>query len=193
MTHLRRTEVLRALDRALIAALILLAVLLAGVQVAKASGEIIPSVGFTRPVHTDDNTAKFSGGLAVRGNLGPMFKAEIGAAYRNEERDAGLLDVRQWPVTASLWFAPIPMLYAGGGAGWYMTTLDYASSTGLKDETTSKFGVHLGGGLEVPLGPVAGLDLNGRYIFMDKVESKLPPNEFDPDFWSTSLGLAIKF
>ena len=40
---------------------------------------------------------------------------------------------------------------------------------------------------------MASLDLNGRYIFMDKSESQLPPNEFDPDFWSTTLGLAIRF
>ena len=32
-----------------------------------------------------------------------------------------------WPITASLWFTPIPMLYAGGGVGWYQVTLNYAN------------------------------------------------------------------
>jgi len=40
---------------------------------------------------------------------------------------------------------------------------------------------------------VAALDLNGRYVFLDQATSALPPNGFDPDFWTTSVGLAIKF
>jgi hypothetical protein len=49
----------------------------------------------------------------------------------------------------------------------------------------------------VPLTPALGLDLNGRYIFMQK-DNKLAwstawPTEFNPDFWNASVGLAIKF
>jgi opacity protein-like surface antigen len=88
------------------------------------------------------------------------------------------------------------MLYAGGGVGWYRTTYDLRNPD-FKDATTDKIGVHLGGGVTVPLTPALGLDLNGRYIFMQK-DNKLTwptvlPKEFNPDFWSASLGLAIKF
>ena len=53
--------------------------------------------------------------------------------------------------------------------------------------------MHLGGGLQVPLGPSVGVDLSGRYVFLDDVSQKLSTENFDPDFWSTSLGLAFKF
>ena len=160
--------------------------------VAARAGEIIPSVGITKPVNGDGG-AKVSGGLALRGNILPFLQTEIGATYRSEERDAGLLKVKQWPVTASLWVTPMPMLYAGGGVGYYHTTLQYDESLGLDSETSRKWGVHLGGGLKFPLGPTASLDLNGRYIFLEQQRSQLPPNHFDPDFWNTSVGVAFRF
>jgi len=98
-----------------------------------------------------------------------------------------------WPVTASLWLTPFPVLYAGGGLGWYRTSYDYRSTLPFDDTTTSKVGVHLGGGLAIPLAPSLGLDLNGRYIFMQKDNSIQFPSKFNPDFWNASLGLAIKF
>ena len=72
-------------------------------------------------------------------------------------------------------------------------TLDFDESLPIEDETQQKFGVHVGGGLGVPLGPSLAIDLNGRYVFLEKEESALPPAEFDPDFWSTTLGLAFRF
>jgi len=188
-----REVVLRVLDRALIGALLLLALVLIGVQAARAAGgQIVPSVGMTRPVDGDDQT-KISGGLALRGNLMPFLMAEIGASYRNDEYFGGDLDVRQWPITASLYVKPISQIYAGAGAGWYHTTLHYAESTGIANSTTEKFGVHVGGGLQIPIAPVAAVDLSGRYVFMEKQESPLIPEKFNPDFWTTSIGLAIKF
>src|ERR1051326_5484532 len=97
-----RDEGLPLLDRALIGAALFMAMLLLGVQLARAT-EIIPSVGITRAVNTDDNSTKISGGLAVRGNLAPFLMAEIGASYRSEERFGGDLHIRQWPITTSLW------------------------------------------------------------------------------------------
>jgi hypothetical protein len=77
--------------------------------------------------------------------------------------------------------------------GWYHTNYDYAVNTPtLADETRQQFGVHVGGGLEMPIAPGAALDLTGRYVFMESQESKLVPTKFDPDFWSMSLGLALK-
>ena len=51
----------------------------------------------------------------------------------------------------------------------------------------------VGGGLRVPLAPSAALDLNGRYVFLEEQNSRLVPSQFDPDFWTTSVGLAIRF
>jgi len=156
--------------------------------------EIIPSLGITKSTDADAGDAKGFGGLAIRAGLLPFLKAEGGIGYRQDSFVGGDVKVRQWPVTASLWVAPLPMVYAGGGVGWYRTTLDYSSALPIEDSTTMKTGVHLGGGVSVPVAPRLGLDLNGRYIFMQKDKSTLAvPTTFNPDFWTLALGLAIKF
>jgi hypothetical protein len=182
----------KVLDRALIGAGIILAMLLLSVQLAKAT-EIVPSIGITRPVHSEDDEAKLFGGLALRSDLMPMLKTEIGVAYRQEDHFEGALEVKQWPLTASLWVAPIPAFYAGGGVGWYHTTYDYENDALFGDETRQQFGVHLGGGLVVPFSSAVGLDLNGRYVFMDDVEQKISTDRLDPDFWMTSVGISFRF
>jgi hypothetical protein len=150
-------------------------------------------MGVSKPVDGDGN-AKLSGGLAIRGNLLPILMTEIGVGYRSEERFGDQLNVRQWPITASLYVAPgSSVVYAGGGAGWYHTSYDYKDNSVFPDETKQQFGVHLGGGFQVPLGTRAGVDLNGRYVMMRDQKSHLIPEKFNPDFWTTSLGLAIKF
>jgi len=167
-------------------------VLLVCAPIAQAT-EIIPSVGITKSAHDSNADAELYGGVAFRGNILPMLKSEVGVAYRHESRLDGNLEVRQWPVTASLWLAPIPAVYAGGGVGWYHTTLDYSSTLPLADETHQRFGVHLGGGVDVPLGPSAAVDLNGRYVYLGNQTSQLPPSQWDADYWTTTLGLAFKF
>jgi opacity protein-like surface antigen len=164
--------------------------LILGVSLSRA-GEIVPAVGLMRMNGSEDT--KVFGSLAFRGNLAPVLQSEIAIAYRNENRFNDQLAVRMWPVTASLWVTPVPTLYAGGGVGWYHTTLDYDESLPIEDETSEEFGVHLGGGIKVPLGPKAGLDLGGRYVMMREQESQLIPQRFDPDFWMTSVGLAFRF
>jgi opacity protein-like surface antigen len=128
-----------------------------------AAMELIPSVGLTRSVEGSDETKAF-GGLALRGSLTPLFMTEIAASYRSESRFDDQLKIRTWPVTASLYFRPMRPIYAGAGVGWYQTSFDYAESLGLPSETHQEFGVHAGGGLEVPIGPKLGVDMNGRYV-----------------------------
>jgi opacity protein-like surface antigen len=208
MTTSHRTAVARFLDRVLFGTLLFVAMLLIGVQIARAEqyqtyddgttvggfrAEIVPSVGLTSSVHSEDNDVKISGGLALRGRLAPMFKGEIGASYRSETLDNGALHVRMWPITTSLWVTPFSTIYAGGGVGWYQTTYDYDETLAIQDETQQQFGVHLGGGFGIPLAGPLTLDLNGRYVFLDKVRDKISTRELDPDFWTTSLGLAIRF
>lgn len=182
------------LDRMVIGAVTLLIMLVVGVQMARA-GEIIPSIGLTKPVDGDED-AEIYGGIAFRGEIASILKPEIGVAYRQESRLDDNLKVRMWPVTASLWISPVPALYAGAGVGWYHTTYDFdeeAFPIEVEDETDSQFGVHLGGGLMIPLGPRLGVDLNGRYVMFQDQDDRLVPEDFDPDFWSTSLGLAFRF
>jgi outer membrane protein with beta-barrel domain len=157
------------------------------------AAEIIPSLGMTRTPTTGDET-RLSYGLAVRGNIAPMLAAEIGMSYRQDKLLNGQVESKQWPLTASLWAKPMPMLYAGGGVGWYNTTLHYPNTPLLASSTTQKFGVHLGGGITLPIVPgVASADLNGRYVYLGDQQSDLPPNKFKADYWTTSLGVAFHF
>jgi hypothetical protein len=158
--------------------------------------QLIPSTGLAKSTESGAGDAKVFGGLALRASILPFLSAEGGINYRQESFFDDELTVRMWPVTASLWLTPFPTLYAGGGVGWYRTTYDLRNPD-LEDATTDKIGVHLGGGVTMPLTKALGLDLNGRYIFMQK-DNKLEwgtalPTEFNPDFWSLSAGLAIKF
>ena len=169
------------------------ALVVASATLARAA-EIIPSVGVTKSTDSNAGDAKGYGGVAIRAPLLPFLKAEGGISYRQDSYANGDVTVRQWPVTASLWAAPFTALYAGGGVGWYRTTYDYRSSLPFKDQTTQRVGVHLGGGLDLPLSPQLGLDLNGRYIFMQKDNDNVQfPTTFNPDFWTASAGLAFKF
>ena len=174
----------------------LLAMAMGSIAVRSARpAEIIPAVGLTRAVNGGDKVETY-GSLGLRAGIMPMVKSEIGVAYRSESRFNEQLTVRTWPITASLWLQPIPALYAGGGVGWYQITNDYDQSKiafPVQDNTHSEFGIHLGGGLRVPLAPAAAVDLNGRYVMMREQESPLIPEKFNPDFWTTSLGLAIGF
>lgn len=175
----------------LLVAVAVLAVLAVAARPA-AAGEIVPSLGLSKPVEGGGDSKLYMG-LALRESIAPILKGELGVAYRGESRYDDQLRVRSWPVTASLYLTPVPTLYGGAGVGWYHTTFDYRTETPLlQDETKQLFGVHVGGGMQVPLA-AAALDLNGRYVMLRDQRSRLVPEDFDPDFWTLSLGLAIKF
>ncbi|HZE19416.1 MAG TPA: hypothetical protein VE402_04770 [Candidatus Angelobacter sp.] len=159
---------------------------------AQAATEIIPSAGLTRGTDSDDTKAIY--GLALRTSAIPsLVDLELKGQYRNQMVLSGAAREHQWPVSASLWLTPLRALYAGAGVGWYHTTLDFQGPTAPPTETFEKFGVHAGGGLRVPFGSAAALDLNGRYVWMENQESVSIPQKFDPDFWDMSLGLAFRF
>lgn len=156
--------------------------------------EVIPAVGVTKS--TDDNAGDAQGyfGLSLRAPVLPYLKLEGTIGYRQDRFAGGDLKVRQWPITASAWAFPTPILYAGGGLGWYRTTFDYSNAIPIRDDTRSKMGLHVGGGADFPLSPKLGLDINGRYIFMQRDDETLEvPTTFNPDFWSLSAGLAFQF
>ena len=156
--------------------------------------EIIPSVGVTKSTDTNAGDAQGFGGLAIRAPLFPFLAVEGAVYYRQDSYAGGDLKVRQWPVTASLWALPVPNVYAGAGVGWYRTTYDWRSDLPFMDVTNEKLGVHVGGGVVIPLAPKLGLDLNGRYIFLSKTTDSVDvPTTFNPDFWTLGAGLAIKF
>ncbi len=155
------------------------------------AAEIVPSYGITKSKDSDDVKGMIQ--LGLRGSLIPdVLQTEVAAGYRTDEMNSGQLDVRQWPITASLLLIPVHMLYAGVGVGWYHTTYDYESEL-IADETTQDFGVHVGGGVKIPVASRAAVDLSGRWVQLQEQDSHLVPEKFDPSFWTLSAGLAFKF
>lgn len=176
----------------LVASLVALAIAIAIAPSRSRAAEIVPSYGVTKSVDGGDEV-KGIFGLALRGTLVPnLLQSEIGAGYRTEDMSNGALHVRQWPITASILVTPFNVIYGDAGVGWYHTTYDYEDDA-LSDDTVQKFGVHLGGGLKVPVAPRVALDLSGRYVKLQDQESRLIPEKFDPSFWTLSAGLALKF
>lgn len=173
---------------------VVLAALAGTLAVPARALELIPSIGATKSTDSNAGNAQGFGGIALRAPLMPLLSLEGGIAYRQDSFMGGDIKVRQWPVTASLWLTPFPSVYAGGGVGWYRTTVDYPSALPIKDTTTRKLGTHVGGGVNLPIAPKLGLDLAGRYVFMSKEKNSVTvPTTFNPDFWNFTAGLAIKF
>ena len=178
------------IERALVGGIVFLVLVVAGVEMAQ-SAEILPSVGIARS--TEGGDSKLYTGLAMRTGLFPMVQSELGVAYRKEDF-GGSVSATTWPMTASLWFAPIPFAYAGGGLGWYHTSfsMEGAPAGAALAATQTNFGTHLGGGLRMPLAPMIGLDLNARYVILESKDDAALPSNYDPKFWSVALGLGIK-
>ncbi len=176
-----------------VGALALAAVLFAIPATVRAT-ELIPSIGMTKSTDENAGNAKLFGGVALRVPLLPFLQGEGQIQYREDSQIGGALTVRQWPVTASAWLKPGIPLYAGGGLGWYHTTYHFPDTFPLKDTTTDKLGLHLGGGLDLPVSPHLGVDVNGRYIWMQQNRNDPEfPRSFNPDFWTAGVGLAFKF
>lgn len=172
----------------------LAAVLVCAVHTPAHAAEIIPSIGITQGTSDDAGDSQVFGNLAVRSNVMPMIAGELGIGYRSETMYDGLVEMQMWPITASVWATPTPMFYAGGGVGLYMTTVKFDDSLTLPSDSEQKFGFHAGGGFRIPLAPpLAALDINGRYVMMQEQDAQFSASQFDPDFWSMSAGLAIKF
>ena len=178
------------LYRVAIGALIFIIALLVGLSAAHAT-EIVPSIGLTRAADGSGETKTFYD-LALRGSMVPLLKHEIAVGYRSEEYFGGDLKVTMVPVTASLWLAPVPLVYAGAGVGLYASAYNYRDII-IPDTSKQNFGAHLGAGLNFPLAPMVAVDLNSRYVFMGEQATALQQGKLNPNYWSTSAGIAIKF
>ena len=192
MPRTQKLNPMLPVPRALAAAAALVVVLATGVGVARAA-ELIPSIGVGKALNETDATRPFVG-VALRTGLVPFVKTELGVAYRSESRFDDQLTIRMFPVTGSLWFSPLPTMYAGGGVGWYPETYSYDQAkitVPAVNETKQAFGFHVGGGMRMPIPPVAAIDLNARYVMMRPQDTPIVPEKFSPDFWTASIGFSI--
>jgi hypothetical protein len=177
--------------RAMPGVLVLAVFLSTGQRTAQAA-QIVPSVGLSQGV--DGGESRMTLALALRQSLAPRLQAELQVAHRSEEMSFSgqAVTMRTIPMTASVWVSPVPMFYVGGGVGVYAQAVEFENNI-FPASNDTQFGAHLGGGMKLPMTPMLGLDLQGRYVFLGEKSSQLSSGNFDPSFWSAAAGLVIGF
>jgi opacity protein-like surface antigen len=152
--------------------------LLLGTQAAVSAGagvsdkvfSIGPRATYSTPKDADKGV--WSPGAQARLHLSGMLGLEASIDYRKNDY-APLTTIKTYPVQASVLAYIIPGGAASpfllGGVGWYYTQVN---GPGDFKDTTSRFGLHAGAGLEVMLGKSLSLDGTYRYIWLESVESR---------------------
>jgi opacity protein-like surface antigen len=137
-----------------------------GVRMASVSGPESPALE-----DTDSSRLRFWGGFARLHLLG-SFGVEVSMDYQSETNDAETAKIRNTPIQVSALllnpkksFAP----YLLGGLGWYkhkVEALDDGKT--VATASTTDFGYHLGGGLQLKFGRHAAIFADYRYVWVDE-------------------------
>jgi opacity protein-like surface antigen len=157
-----------------------------------------PAAGYMRTRDADEGS--WYVGLMARLKVTPFLAVEGMGAFRQHDFTEGAIRFTQYPVQLSALifpFSPPDILrpYALAGAGWYPTQIEYRGPLDARDdESDTLFGIHIGAGAELQLGPslVANIDL--RWIFMDEPDvdnSAITDEEFDT--WQVAVGVGFQF
>jgi outer membrane protein W len=155
-------------------------------SVALAEGVSIgPRIGFSK---ASDSDAKVLYGAALRLHLLPAVAVEGSIDYRQDDMEGHAGEIRSWPLQVTGLLYPLPIVYGAIGAGWYNTTFDFKDTLPLEDDTQQEFGWHFGGGLDLPLGDVASLAVDVRYVYLDYEFDSIPGSAREDD--STWYGRA---
>lgn len=113
-------------------------------------------------------------GAQLRFHLNPALTIEGSIDYRKDQFNNGEIDVKTYPIQASLlaYLAPgnIVSPFILAGAGWYYTRVEQVSTHA--DETRNRFGVHAGAGLEAWLNTYWSIDGSYRYIWTKSIDVK---------------------
>lgn len=174
----------------------LVLIILAAVPVVAQGGiGFGPQVGFYKAQDADG--ARVMGGVALRMRFSEIFGVEGSINYRKEEYGNGFATVTSWPVMVTGLIYPIPVAYGAIGAGWYSTFIDYNLPSGflggpatIAAETQQEFGWHFGGGVELPLGSVAKLIGDVRYVFLNHDFQQVPgSNGANSNFYIITAGV----
>jgi opacity protein-like surface antigen len=144
---------------------------------------------WVRNQDTEESSGMFGAMARLRGEV---VGVEGAIDYRNEEMGGGV-DLKTWPITASLMIYPVPVIYALGGLGWYNSTLDFPDGSLFEDQTDTQLGYHLGAGMELPVSPNLRLTGDFRYHFVDYEFDDIPSSigNVDADAFSLNGGVLI--
>ncbi len=159
-----------------------------------------PVIGYSKAADADDG--RFMIGAALRLRASRLIGLEAALGYRQDSYGDNAVKVKTWPLTFSGLVYPISGVYGLVGFGWYNTTFDYDSrfdnvaNLDLGEETSSEFGFHLGGGLEIPFGESTTLFGDLRYVFLNYDFADIPETELgdiSSNFYVISVGVLFGF
>jgi len=176
--------------------LTLVLIIFASIPVAAQGGiGFGPQVGFYKAQDADD--VRIMGGAALRLKLSEALGVEASINYRKEAYSNGFVNATSWPVMVTGLVYPIPVVYGAIGAGWYNTSIDYNIPPGflggpgtITSETKQEFGWHFGGGVELPVGSVAKIVGDIRYVFLNYDFKSFPgSNGVNSNFYVITVGL----
>jgi opacity protein-like surface antigen len=138
---------------------------------------------------SDESTHMGGGVLRARSEF---LGVEGAVDYRNEDL-VGDVDMKSWPVSASLLFYPLPPIYALAGLGWYNTTIDFPDDSLFEDETDTELGYHFGLGVEAPIAPTVRLTGDVRWQFVDYEFDEIAESIGDVDADTYTLNAGVLF
>ena len=136
-----------------------------GIRMASVSGSDSPALE-----QNSSSRTRFTGGF-FRLHLLGSFGLEASMDYQSTTNDAKTAKVRNTPLQVSALllspkksFAP----YLLGGLGWYKHRIEAIDNgVAVARVTTTDFGYHLGGGLQLKFGRHAAVFADYRYVWVD--------------------------
>lgn len=140
---------------------------------------------------SDESTHMGGGLLRARSEF---IGVEGAVDYRNEDL-VGEVDLKSWPVSASLLLYPLPPLYALAGLGWYNSTVDFPDDSLFEDQTDTELGYHFGVGVEAPIAPTVRLTGDVRWHFVNYEFDQIAESvgDVEADTYTINAGVLFFF
>jgi opacity protein-like surface antigen len=141
----------------------------------------------------DTDETSHMGGVFAR-LRGQYVGLEGGVDYKNSDLSNNV-DLKTWPVTASVMVFPLRSIYGLAGLGWYNSTLDFPSESTFDDQTDTKLGYHFGAGVELPLDQSVRLTGDVRWQFVDYEFDQIPDTigKVEEDNLTLNAGILFYF
>jgi len=148
-----------------------------------------PHFGWAQTTTNGTNTALV--GAATRVALAQRLGAELSVDWRTDDLESG--EIRTIPVQVSGLLYILPAVHLTAGVGWYHVDASFDAVTDRLlrfDDSTWDSGLHVGGGVEIPLGSRSKLTAEARYVFLGyQLEDAGEVLEVDADFFDVIAGL----
>jgi opacity protein-like surface antigen len=151
-----------------------------------------PQLGYFKGADAESGSV-MPGGF-FRARFSELVGMDLSINYRTEDYASGRVDVTQWPLLVSAMFYPVSSVYGLVGFGLYFTSFTFHSQSlvDLPDETSTRFGFHLGGGLEFELSRQISIFGDAKYVLLgydledfDEVNA----SDFSANFFAITIGL----